>query len=300
MFPEIVLKCKYLLVEHYHQSFVAFYIIQTYESVFLDRNVLRQINDTKYLNNNEGKKGWVQSLNVINVKDIIKKLISEDISLDKLFNPRVSLDQTLEILKTLKFNAGANFTLMGAISKAREDIAASKILAQEITIAIKAKEREISTHKIIQPEESSADLNVEKVNPKSIFLSYSWSNKQTVKKLHNMLSQQGFDCWLDDNKMKGGSELFTEIENGITDCKVFIACCSNNYASSINGQREILLACDRKKLIIPIMVAPCDPWPPKGQTGPLLAGKIYIDLSSDEKFEKTIEQLIITLNQTLA
>jgi len=243
----------------------------------------------------------VPSLNIINVKDTLKKLISEDISLDKLFNPRVSLDQTLEILKTLKFSAGINFTLMGAISKVREDIAASKIIAQEITSAIKAKEREISAnHKTLQPEDSSADLSIEKVNPKSIFLSYSWSNKQVVKKLHNMLSQQGFDCWLDDNKMKGGSELFTEIENGITDCKVFIACCSNNYGSSQNCQREILLACDRKKLIIPVMIAPCDPWPPKGQTGPLLAGKIYIDLSTDEKFEKTIEQLTITLNQTLA
>jgi len=98
--------------------------------------------------------------------------------------------------------------------------------------------------------------------------------------------------------MQGGSHLFAEIDDGISDSKVFVACCSNNYGSSVNCQREINLACDRKKLIIPVLISNCDPWPPKG-VGPLLTGKIYIDLSTDEKFEKNILQLVTTINQSL-
>jgi len=33
--------------------------------------------------------------------------------------------------------------------------------------------------------------------------------------------------------------------------------------------------------------------------GPLLAGKIYIDLSTEEKFTKNIDQFVATLNQSL-
>jgi len=34
--------------------------------------------------------------------------------------------------------------------------------------------------------------------------------------------------------------------------------------------------------------------------GPVLAGKLYIDLSTDAKFDKTIEQLTVALNQSLS
>jgi len=138
------------------------------------------------------------------------------------------------------------------------------------------------------------------IKKKTIFISYCWANKQNVRKLYDILTNNGFNCWLDDQKMQGGSQLFGEIDNGISDCKVFLSCCSNAYGASVNCQRELLLATDRKKLIIPTLVAICDPWPPKGQMGPLLAGKIYVDLSSDEKFEKTIGQLVIAINQSLS
>jgi len=74
---------------------------------------------------------------------------------------------------------------------------------------------------------------------------------------------------------------------------------SNSYSSSVNCQRELLLATDRKKFVIPVLVGPCDPWPPKGQVGPLLAGKLYVDLSTEEKFDKTVEQLIIAIEQSI-
>jgi len=263
------------------------------------RMILTQVGDVEYLSTNENIEVWVKSLSIgKDEKDLIKKFSSEGITLEKLYNTKISLDQTLDILKTLKLKAGVNFSLMGAIASAREDIESAKILAVEITDSVKAKERELSIQrKALKSEDSSLDLNERK--KKAVFISYSWANKQSVKKLHENLILKGFDCWIDDHKMQGGAELFGEIDNGISDCQVFIACCSNNYGASANCQRELLLAFDRNKLIIPVLIATCDPWPPKGQMGPLLAGKIYIDLSSEEKFEKTVDQLVTTINQTL-
>jgi len=117
--------------------------------------------------------------------------------------------------------------------------------------------------------------------------------------MHQIVTSKGFGSWIDDNTMRGGSQLFGEIDNGISESQIFIACCSNAYGESVNCKREVNLACDRKKLIIPVIAATCDPWPPKGEMGPLLAGKIYIDLSTEEKFEKNIEQLIAAINHSL-
>jgi len=117
--------------------------------------------------------------------------------------------------------------------------------------------------------------------------------------LHKTLTEKGFNCWIDERQMQGGSQLFGEIDKGISECKVFLACCSNNYGASLNCQREVLLACDRQKLVIPVLVGICNPWPPVGQMGPLLAGKIYVDISNDEKFEKTIDHLVAALAQSL-
>jgi len=242
---------------------------------------------------------WIVSLRLAkDEKEVIKKLEKEKVELDLLLNPVVSVDHILMVLQHLKFKAGIILKIIGSISQARNDNEAARKESFDIANSVKAKEREISLHHTTLKLESSS-LDINKANKKAIFLSYSWANKQIIRRLNDILQQNDCDCWIDDHKMQGGSELFGEIDNGISDCQVFISCCSNSYGSSVNCQRELLLACDRKKLIIPVLVATCDPWPPKGQMGPLLAGKIYIDLSSDEKFEKTVDQLIIAINQSL-
>jgi len=88
-----------------------------------------------------------------------------------------------------------------------------------------------------------------------------------------------------------GQNLFKEIDSGITSAKVIIACCSNNYGASENCRREVNLSVNRRKVILPVWVAPVDPWPPYGDMGPLLAGKLYIDLSTEENKLKNQDQL---------
>jgi len=243
---------------------------------------------------------WIQSLELVSEEnEVLKKLKSENITLDQLLNAEIGLETTiLSILQSQRFKSGIVLKMIASLAQIRKENIKAEARAIELAAAVNTRERQIATENNRLSLED-AELRATKTTKKAVFLSYCWANKQIALKLYSLITEKGFDCWIDDNKMKGGSELFGEIDNGISGCQVFVACWSNNYGSSVNCQRELLLSTDRKKLIIPVLVATCDPWPPKGQMGPLLAGKIFLDLSTDEKFEKTVEQLTVAISQSL-
>jgi len=216
-----------------------------------------------------------------------------------LLNSEVTLDQILTILKGLEIKAASCLKIIGNLVKIRNENDIARKGAIVIANSIKNIERETAADSAKNNEENGEISIDNKTAKKQIFISYCWANKLLVRTLYDILTEKGFGCWIDDGNMRGGSQLFGEIDNGISDCKVFISCCSNNYGLSVNCRREVNLASQRKKLIIPVLISTCDPWPPKGEMGPLLAGTIYIDLSSEEKFRKNIEQLIAAINQSL-
>jgi len=96
-----------------------------------------------------------------------------------------------------------------------------------------------------------------------------------------------------------GNLFFGEIVSGISESKVFLACVSDKYGESENCRREVQLATDRKKLIIPLIVSTCSTYPPRGSMGPILAGKLYIDISDEEKLLQSCDHLLTTLQQRL-
>jgi len=132
-----------------------------------------------------------------------------------------------------------------------------------------------------------------------VFISYCWANKSIVIQLKDVLEREGLRCWMDDHKMQGGDELFSEIDKGITNSRIVVACLSNQYSTSVNCTREITLSSDRKKIILPVWVAGCDLWPPRGAMGPLLTGKLYIDLCSKDKFSQCAVNLVTAIKQGL-
>jgi len=259
--------------------------------------ILENVKDVKFLDGFANIQNWVNGWDIsTNKKDITKKFESEDVHLDLLLDPMITLNQVIEVLRRLDLKAGVTLKAIGSLSRARKTNEDAQQKALEMVNVIKTKECELA----INTERKSLVGNMA-AKENTIFISYSWNNKVIVKRLYDLLTEKEkrLICWIDENKMHGGSQLFAEIDKGISNCNLFIACCSNSYGSSENCQRELELASCRKKLIIPVLVAVCDPWPPKGAMGPLLAGKLYVDLSTQEKFEKTIDTLVTAINQSL-
>jgi len=88
------------------------------------------------------------------------------------------------------------------------------------------------------------------------------------------------------------------VENNIVQCQVFIACCSNAYSLSTSCQRELASAIEKQKFIIPVLIGAIENWPLPGQMNVLLTGRIYFDLSTNEKFDRTIDLLVTAINQS--
>jgi len=234
---------------------------------------------------------WINSLPILEKRKrtIISALIAEEISFHNLLDPTISLEHTiLPLITNLKFTSGCVLEIISSIGKLRNENQIAQLETTESINILLAQERQ----EYSQREESSETNN-------SVFISYCWANKTVVMELNKNLKKSNINCWIDDSHIVGGKQLYEEIEKGISNCQLFIACCSNNYSTSPNCQRELLLAIERNKLIIPVLIASCDQWPPKGQMGPLLAGKIYVDLSGDKKFGQNIDQLISAINQSL-
>eukprot|EP01099_Mayorella_cantabrigiensis_P004585 TRINITY_DN3469_c0_g1_i1.p2 TRINITY_DN3469_c0_g1~~TRINITY_DN3469_c0_g1_i1.p2 ORF type:complete len:113 (-),score=33.51 TRINITY_DN3469_c0_g1_i1:250-567(-) len=104
---------------------------------------------------------------------------------------------------------------------------------------------------------------------------------------------------MDESSIHGGVQLFREIDQGITDSDVIISCVSDQYGASKNCCREVLLSSEREKIILPVRIGACNPYPPRGDMGPILAGKLYVDLSNDSLFEANFSRLVSALNQSL-
>ncbi len=107
--------------------------------------------------------------------------------------------------------------------------------------------------------------NTEEETPEC-FISYCWAQKERVKVIKSTPEDHGIRCWMDEQQMEGGSSLFQEIDESISASEVVISCLSPEYAKSVNCNREVLLATDRQKAPIPVIISDLEHWPPKGKS----------------------------------
>ncbi|KAK6180454.1 hypothetical protein SNE40_012605 [Patella caerulea] len=133
------------------------------------------------------------------------------------------------------------------------------------------------------------DEEFEYSTPPPIFLSYQWGHQQEVKLLRQHLEMAGYDCWMDIGQMGGGDKLFEKIDQGIRAAKVIISCTTEKYAKSPNCNREVNLAVNLKKSIIPLKFDSC-PWPPPGSMGPIFSEYLYIMFYQIKKEEETNDE----------
>ena len=127
-----------------------------------------------------------------------------------------------------------------------------------------------------------------------IFISYSRRDAEYVDAIIKRFEKAGLSVWVDRGSIQGGDQWKQEIVEGIEKCEAFILVLSSTSVRSDNVRRELDLAGEYNKKIIPIQLSPTII--PRGMKYQLV-GVQRIDMVSD--FEVGIKQLLYTLSDPL-
>ena len=118
-----------------------------------------------------------------------------------------------------------------------------------------------------------------------IFISYSRKDRAKVSSLISTLRSSGATVWVDESAIDGATLWSQEIVGAIRKCKVFLLALSSNSRLSENVVKEVALASESGKKILPVMLE--DTEVPESMAYPL-AGIQRVNYFGDE--EKVLTQ----------
>ena len=122
-----------------------------------------------------------------------------------------------------------------------------------------------------------------------VFVSYSRKDAEFVDRLDRDLTTLGHEVWVDRSDIVGGGEdrWRRSIVNAIRDSEAMLLVVSPNSIASDNVERELSVAADNKKRVIPVVHQQCEL--PSGFEYEL-AGVQYIDFTTME-YDEAVAQL---------
>ncbi|SVB24876.1 uncharacterized protein METZ01_LOCUS177730, partial [marine metagenome] len=91
-----------------------------------------------------------------------------------------------------------------------------------------------------------------------VFISYSREDQQQVVKVVEYLRGQGLNIWMDETDIHGATIWTKEIVEAIRACDLFILAISGHSTGSKNVVKELALASEREKIILPIYLEQCE------------------------------------------
>jgi len=89
-----------------------------------------------------------------------------------------------------------------------------------------------------------------------IFISYSSKDKEKADQLSELLASAGLSVWIDQSGIDVATSWSKEIVQAIDGCKAFIVLLSPNSIISKNVVREVSLAFEKNKKILPLDLEP--------------------------------------------
>lgn len=143
-----------------------------------------------------------------------------------------------------------------------------------------------------------------------LFFSHTWrpdklgrNTHERVKELVHRIHKLGWSTWFDEYNMIGNID--ASMAAGIDNCECVIVCLTETYCLKINEtarnprkrdncHKEWNYACNRDKLMIPIIMEPymldTSQWP-SGVVPLHLGSTLYLDASNDDVLDKCIDDL---------
>ena len=91
-----------------------------------------------------------------------------------------------------------------------------------------------------------------------IFISYSSKDREKAEQLTELLSSAGLSVWIDRQGIVGAEKWATEIVEGIRACTTFILLISPRSIESENVLRELSLASEKRKRVLPVDLEPTE------------------------------------------
>ncbi len=91
-----------------------------------------------------------------------------------------------------------------------------------------------------------------------IFISYSSKDHEQAEQLSELLISAGLSVWIDKQGIQAASSWSEEIVHGIDSCSVFIIILSPNSTQSHNVVKEVSLASEKRKKILPLDLEPVE------------------------------------------
>ena len=88
--------------------------------------------------------------------------------------------------------------------------------------------------------------------PADIFVSYSTHDRESALTLVGYLRSAGHSAWIDQSGIDAATSWSKEIAEALEDCKAFILLLSPSSLASVNVAKELAVAAELKKHIIPI------------------------------------------------
>ena len=88
-----------------------------------------------------------------------------------------------------------------------------------------------------------------------VFISYASQDRERIIDLVKRLDTAGVSVWIDQMSIEGATMWSQEIVAAIRNCKVLILAISENSADSENVVKEVALASEGRKRILPVYLA---------------------------------------------
>ena len=91
-----------------------------------------------------------------------------------------------------------------------------------------------------------------------VFVSYSSQDHAQVSKIIERLRKAGGSVWMDEGGIDAATLWSEAIVEAINDCKVLIMMVSKHSTDSANVVKEVMLASESSKTILPVYLEPAD------------------------------------------
>lgn len=131
-------------------------------------------------------------------------------------------------------------------------------------------------------------------NRRAVFLSYSSKDAESAQRIAQALGERGIEVWKDDHSIAAATRWSEQIVNGIDNAFALVLLGSTHALNSDNVSREVQLAMDKRRTIVPVFLEDCFV-PPSFQYA--LAGLqiLYLEDAEDVAGMTALEEVLNAL-----